>query len=108
MSDSPSGDVLIEAEEFDDCGAWVLDAQFANEMGSPYLLANGSGRPIADARIAVDIAEAGTYSVCVRTKDWFPRIIPAVASCRWVTSGWPPSSALTARIGAGSQPGAPS
>ena len=66
------GDLLIEAEEFEEYGGWVLDSQFVIEMGSPYLLAHGSGRPVADARTVVDIAQAGSYSVWVRSKDWVP------------------------------------
>ena len=66
------GDLLIEAEEFEEYGGWVLDSQFVMEMGSPYLLAHGSGRPVADARTVVDIAQAGSYSVWVRSKDWVP------------------------------------
>lgn len=72
MSTPQSGDVLIECEAFDDLGGWVLDAQFVAEMGSPYLLAHGSGRPVADATTTVDITEAGTYTVWARTKDWVP------------------------------------
>lgn len=72
MSDAVLGDVLIEAEEFDDFGGWTLDSQFVAEMGSPYLLAHGNGRPVADATTTVDIAQAGTYSVWVRAKDWVP------------------------------------
>jgi len=72
MSDSHLGDVLIEAEEFDDYGGWVLDSQFDTEMGSPYLLAHGYGRPVADARTVVEIAQSGSYSVWVRAKDWVP------------------------------------
>ena len=72
MSESQAGDVLIEAEEFDEYGGWVLDSQFDMEMGSPYLLAHGNGRPVADAHTVVDIAEAGAYSVWVRAKDWVP------------------------------------
>ena len=45
---SKSG-ILVEAEAFDDYGGWVLDSQFELEMGSPYLLAHGNGRPVADA-----------------------------------------------------------
>jgi len=66
------GDLLIETEEFEEYGGWVLDSQFVMEMGSPYLLAHGSGRPVADARTVVDIAQAGSYSVWVRSKDWVP------------------------------------
>ena len=72
MSESQSGDVLIEAEEFAEYGGWTLDSQFVAEMGSPYLLAHGNGRPVADAHTVVDIAEGGTYSVWVRAKDWVP------------------------------------
>ncbi len=72
MNEPHVGDVLIEAEEFDDYGGWVLDSQFDVEMGSPYLLAHGTGRPVADAHTVVNIAEGGTYSVWVRAKDWVP------------------------------------
>ena len=72
MSNPPTGDLLIEAEEFDDYGGWVLDSQFDTEMGSPYLLAHGSGRPVTDACTVVDIEEPGCYSVWVRAKDWVP------------------------------------
>ncbi|MEL6894089.1 MAG: FAD-dependent oxidoreductase, partial [Actinomycetota bacterium] len=72
MGESPLGDMLIEAEEFDEYGGWVLDSQFDSEMGSPYLLAHGSGRPVADARTVVDIPRDGAYSVWVRAKDWVP------------------------------------
>lgn len=68
---APAG-VLVEAEEFADFGGWVLDSQFELQMGSPYLLAHGLGRPVADARTTVTIPSAGTYSVWVRAKDWVP------------------------------------
>lgn len=35
--------ILIEAEDFDDYGGWILDTQFEQQMGSPYLMAHGSG-----------------------------------------------------------------
>ncbi|MCB0966007.1 MAG: FAD-dependent oxidoreductase [Ilumatobacter sp.] len=41
-------------------------------MGSPYLLAHGLGRPVADARTTVAIGDAGTFHVWVRAKDWVP------------------------------------
>ncbi|HEX4301466.1 MAG TPA: FAD-dependent oxidoreductase [Rhizomicrobium sp.] len=68
---SPSG-ILIEAEDFDNFGGWLLDSQFETQMGSPYLLAHGLGRPVADATSVVGIAEAGDYEVWVRAKDWVP------------------------------------
>ena len=72
--------VLVEAEGFTDHGGWTLDTQFIGEMGSPYLLAHGLGRPVADATTTITVPEAGTYRVFVRTKDWV---------ARWQASGTP-------------------
>ena len=65
--------VLVEAESFADHGGWGLDTQFIREMGSPYLIAHGLGKPVADATTKVAIPAAGTYRVFVRTKDWVAR-----------------------------------
>jgi hypothetical protein len=62
--------VLVEAESFADHGGWALDTQFITAMGSPYLLAHGLGRPVADAVTRVTLPRAGVYHVFVRTKDW--------------------------------------
>jgi hypothetical protein len=62
--------VLVEAEGFADTGGWVIDPQFMDLMGSPYLLAHGLGVPVKDATTAVAIPKAGRYRVWVRTKDW--------------------------------------
>lgn len=67
----PTG-ILVEAEDFEDYGGWVLDSQFETQMGSPYLLAHGLGRPVADAKTVIEIPEAGEYEVWVRAKDWVP------------------------------------
>jgi hypothetical protein len=74
MPSSPpkTAGVLIEAEDFASYGGWVLDSQFETQMGSPYLMAHGLGRPVADATTSVEIAEAGDYDVWVRTRDWAP------------------------------------
>jgi len=64
---------LIETESFDDHGGWKLDTQFITEMGSPYLLAHGLGRPVEDATVTVNIEQAGKYRVFARTKDWVAR-----------------------------------
>ena len=61
--------VLIEAESFDDWGGWVNDTQFMDQMGSPYLLAHGLGKPVADAKTKV-VVVGGRYNVWVRTKNW--------------------------------------
>lgn len=65
--------VLVEAEGFADIGGWVIDPQFMDLMGSPYLLAHGLGVPVKDAFTEVTIPEAGRYRVWVRTKDWVAR-----------------------------------
>ena len=62
--------VLVEAEGFANRGGWVVDPQFMDMMGSPFLLAHGLGRPVADATTEVAFSAAGTYRVWVRTKDW--------------------------------------
>jgi hypothetical protein len=68
---SPS-EILVEAEAFEDYGSWILDSQFEEQMGSPYLLAHGLGRPVEDARTTITIQEAGEYKIWVRAKDWVP------------------------------------
>ena len=65
--------VLVEAESFADHGGWTLDTQFIEQMGSPYLLAHGLGKPVADAVTKVSIPTAGDYRIFVRTKDWVAR-----------------------------------
>jgi len=37
--------ILIEAEAFTNHGGWVVDQQFMDQMGSPFLLAHGLGKP---------------------------------------------------------------
>ena len=72
-SEGLAQDVLVEAESFESHGGWKLDTQFIDEMGSPYLLAHGLGRPLGDATTTVEFPETGTYKVFVRTKDWVAR-----------------------------------
>jgi hypothetical protein len=38
-----NNEILIEAESFTGKGGWVVDPQFVEQMGSPYLLAHGLG-----------------------------------------------------------------
>lgn len=65
-------DILIEAESFPDKGGWMVDPQFVEQMGSPYLMAHGMGKPVDNAATEVAIEEAGTYHVWARTKNWAP------------------------------------
>ena len=62
--------VFLECEAFDDRGGWVNDTQFMDQMGSPYLLAHGLGKPVADAKTTFIVRETATYDVWVRTKNW--------------------------------------
>lgn len=72
MAGYQSTGILVEAESFDYYGGWTLDSQWMLEMGSPYLLAHGNGKPVADAVTTVNIPAEGTYNVWVRAKDWVP------------------------------------
>lgn len=65
-----SEEVFVEAEGFKDKGGWCLNQQYMDQMGSPYLMAHGLGRPVKDARTVVTFAEAGEYHVYVRTYNW--------------------------------------
>ena len=67
----PSG-LLIEAESFDLKGGWVVDPQFIEQMGSPYLMAHGMGIPVVDASTEIIMEEAGKYKIWVRTINWAP------------------------------------
>jgi hypothetical protein len=65
--------VLVEAESFAAQGGWVLDTQFIDAMGSPYLMAHGLGEPVKDAETTARFPSAGKYRVWVRTFDWVAR-----------------------------------
>lgn len=60
----------LETENFTDKGGWVLDQQFMDLMGSPYLMAHGMGVPVADASTSVVIPEKDQWHVYVRTFNW--------------------------------------
>ena len=62
--------IVLETESFDDWGGWVNDTQFMDQMGSPYLLAHGMGKPVADAKTTFAVKKDGVYNVWVRTKNW--------------------------------------
>jgi len=62
--------ILVEAEGFENTGGWVIDQQFMDQMGSPFLLAHGLGEPVKDATTTVQLPAPGRYRVWVRTRDW--------------------------------------
>lgn len=64
--------IWLEAEAFASPGGWTSDTQFIDQMGSPYLMAIGLGKPVADASTTLPVPEPGPYRLWVRTKDWVP------------------------------------
>ncbi|HCO92584.1 MAG TPA: hypothetical protein DIU00_01315, partial [Phycisphaerales bacterium] len=70
VSSAGAQTVLVEAESFANRGGWVVDQQFMDQMGSPFLLAHGLGNPVGDAATAISFPTTGTYRVWVRTRDW--------------------------------------
>ena len=68
--------VWLEAEQFANAGGWINDAQFVDQMGSPYLLAAGMGVPVKDATTTVTAPKPGKYRLWARTKDWAPQHHP--------------------------------
>ena len=90
---------LVEAEQFADKGGWGIDTQFIESMGSPYLIAHGLGKPVADATTKVTVPEEGDYRVWVRTIDWTKRLWrPASAGLFKVTVNGEP---LETELGGG-------
>src|SRR5512139_1220971 len=61
--------VLVEAEGFGKLAGWVVDPQFMDQMGSPYLLAHGLGEPVRDATTSFSAGKPGRYRVWVRTRE---------------------------------------
>ncbi|MDR0546223.1 MAG: FAD-dependent oxidoreductase, partial [Dysgonamonadaceae bacterium] len=62
--------IFVEAEGFQTKGGWVLDQQFMDLMGSPYLMAHGLGNPVADASTEIAVPAAGLYLIYIRTFNW--------------------------------------
>lgn len=71
-----SATLWLEAELFRDRGGWTHDAQFVDQMGSPFLLAIGLKGPVADAVTEIEVPEAGQYRLWVRSRDWLPEYSP--------------------------------
>ena len=65
-----AAELFVEAESFSDKGGWVVDQQFMDQMGSPYLMAHGIGQPVKDASTAVTFPCKGVYRMFVRTFNW--------------------------------------
>lgn len=77
--------VLLETEFFDDKGGWVVDQQFMDQMGSPYVMAHGLGRPVQDAVHVIEAGELnGKFRLWARTRDWVSPHGPG----RFTVQGW--------------------
>lgn len=68
--------IWLETERFKEHGGWINDAQFIDQMGSPYLLAIGIGTPVKDAVTRVTLPRAGRWRLWARTRDWVPEHHP--------------------------------
>ena len=80
FTSSLSADLLLQAEGFSDTGGWVVDAQFMDQIGSPYLLAHGLGKPVKDVVTTFENTKSGKFRLWVRTKNW---------TARWKVPGAP-------------------
>lgn len=80
-------ELLVEAESFRDKGGWVVDPQFVEQMGSPYLLAHGLGIPVRNASTEINLPSSGKYHVWVRTKNWAPGLWDAPGRFKIKISG---------------------
>ena len=65
-------EIFVECEGFDNKGGWVVDPQFVEQMGSPYLMAHGMGEPVENASTTIELPSGGNYHVWARTTDWVP------------------------------------
>ena len=65
-------ELFIECESFDNKGGWVVDPQFVEQMGSPYLMAHGLGEAVENASTSIQLPSGGSYHVWARTTDWAP------------------------------------
>ena len=50
-----ASDIFVESESFHHLGGWVVDQQFMDQMGSPYVMAHGMGNPVEDAKTTIQV-----------------------------------------------------
>jgi hypothetical protein len=65
-------EIFVECESFENRGGWVVDPQFVEQVGSPYLMAHGMGVPVENASTTIQVPSEGSYHVWARTTDWAP------------------------------------
>lgn len=69
---SSSNLIWLETEHFKHKGGWTIDWQFIDQMGSPFLMSIGYGKPVEDAWTNISVPVSGDYRLWVRTRDWVP------------------------------------
>ncbi|MGM9634871.1 MAG: FAD-dependent oxidoreductase [Candidatus Avispirillum sp.] len=62
--------IWIDAVDFSDYGGFAKETQFVREMGMPYLIADGVGKPVNPAATSFEVKQDGCYRFFVRTKNW--------------------------------------
>ena len=67
---SPSDRILVETEDFDCRGGWVIDHEAFGKIHSAYIMAHGLGHPVADATTLFKAEKPGRYHVWVSTYNW--------------------------------------
>ncbi len=72
----PATTIWLETELFGELGGWTNDAQFIDQMGSPFVLAIGLEKPVADAVTLAQVPAEGKYRLWVRSRDWTPEHSP--------------------------------
>ncbi|HEY5509835.1 MAG TPA: hypothetical protein VIK10_02300 [Prolixibacteraceae bacterium] len=53
VAKAQNSSIFVEAESFTIKDGWVVDPQFIEQMGSPYLLAHGLGKSVQDAETRI-------------------------------------------------------
>jgi hypothetical protein len=79
--------ILVETESFAEKGGWVVDPQFVEQMGSPYLMAHGLGIPVKNAVTRINIPVSGKYFVWARTRNWATGVWDAPGRFRLAVNG---------------------
>ncbi|HEX2977099.1 MAG TPA: hypothetical protein VHO68_14280 [Bacteroidales bacterium] len=95
----PDYRVLVEAESLREKGGWLVDPQFEEQMGSPYILAHGLGNPVQNAKGEVTFPGQGTYHIWIRTRNWVPGNWEAPGRFKLVVNGKELKTVLGTREG---------
>jgi hypothetical protein len=91
--------ILLETENFQHKGGWVIDQQSVNVIGSSYLLAHGMGKPVENAKTEITFPAKGKYQLWVRTRNWMPGKWKAPGQFKILIDGKPVKTVF------GTQPG---